>query len=240
MALSGWVATHTGMPSVTPSAAGPVYAGDRLLTVVDTAHVGVPVSDPLAPVGEPVTYTQGPSRVTLTRTAPVGSIRDLGWVTTESGRTVPGLGWYNDGGPRSYSTGVSTSAAHGGRWPLVRPLMTGSVQLVLAEPRRLDEAVDLLRREASVILLAPPGRLGLPSVQRVVIKSLSVRRVGYAGETTVSADWVEYRWVPTPGQAAEGGLAAPVVVWGEWDALDHAWRSRTYLDLCRLVAGMPA
>lgn len=235
--MKGWVARHTGLPSVRPAGPGQVWAGERLLTVARGAGQDVaPVSDPLAPVGVPVTYVQGREQVTLVRSAPAGVPLSLGTVTTVTGRTVPGLCWVADGAPASYPTAVEVSAALSVRWPLVSPPVTGSSDLVLLEPQRLDEAVSLLRAHAPVVLLAPASASGLPPVRTVVVTGISSRRLGTGGQTRLKVTWSER----PPGAPAGGGCGAPVVTWGEWQALDHGWARRTYLDLCRVVAGMPS
>ncbi len=78
--LSGWIAAHTGMPSLRVTVPGPVYAGDRLL--VNTSRLPALISDPLAPLGVPTVYRQGEHEVTLVRP-------DTGFhmVTDRDGRT---------------------------------------------------------------------------------------------------------------------------------------------------------
>lgn len=234
--LKGWVAAHTGLPSIVPGSAGLLWAGERLLAVVDSAHASVPVSDPLAPVGEPVTYRLGSATARLTRALPPGAVAGLGAVTTQEGRTVPGLHWVNDRAQTSYPSSVSVSGTLAVRWPLVDPPATGSSDLVLLDPQRMPDALALLRAHAPVVLVAPPSTPGVPPVRLVVVTALSSQRVGAAGQTWLKISWSEH--VPPAGAAGQG-CAAPVVTWGEWQAHDHGWAHRTYTQLCRQIAGMP-
>lgn len=194
------------------------------------------MSDPLAPVGVPVTYVQGSDQVTLERTAPAGIPASLGTVTTITGRTVPGLCWVADGASMSYPTAVEVSATLAVRWPLVSPPATGSSDLVLLEPQHLDEAVALLRAHAPVVLLAPATTPALPPASMVVVTGMSSQRFGTGGQTRLKITWTEH----PANSSASGGYGAPVVTWGEWQGLDRSWTHRTYLDLCQRVAGMPS
>ena len=36
-----------------------------------------------------------------------------------------------------------------------------------------------------------------------------------------------------------GWGAAPCVTWGEWREVDKVWKSRTYIEICKMIAGMP-
>ena len=73
----------------------------------------------------------------------------------------------------------------------------------------------------------------------VTIDRVASKRVSGNGFTELSVSWTEVPWGSPILGSASGERGAPVVTWGEWDAIDRGWSHRTYLDLCRLIAGMP-
>lgn len=245
MALSGWVARHTGMPCVTPTSTGPVWAGDRLLTVVGASRVGVPVCDPLAPVGRETVYRQGSSTVRLSR-ASLGSHM----VTDRTGHLVAPIRWL---GSDSTDMGVSvvsqgTSRGPVDRWPLRPPARSFSLECstsgaATATMRALTVAAGRLVVVHDETVCDVDG-CDIAPVQVVVVSKASCQRTGH--RPTVRRSWslaceVRDGLEDATGPDYQGarGYASGVVTWGEWDALDRSWRHRTYLDLCRAIAGMP-
>ena len=246
MAVTGWVAVHTQMPSIVPDTTGPVWAGDRLLTVVDTAHVGVPISDPLAPVGEPVTYTLGDSSVTLTR----GS-RGSHMVTDPTGHQAAMIRWLMDDSTDMgvAVTAMTTARGRVDRWPLVPEPETVTLDCLT---ERDDTAMmrSLAVAASRLVIVHDPTicqiqDCDIPPVRAVTVTKAShqrTRRVPVAQRqwslTCEARDGLEQVGAPT--WRGQRGYAAPVVTWGEWEAYDGAWTARTYTELCQLIAGMPA
>lgn len=246
MALTGWIARHTGMPSLVPTSTGPVYAGDRLLTVVGHDRVGVPVSDPLAPVGVAVTYTQGTSRATLTRASVGGHA-----LTDPTGHVVAPIRWLADDST-DLGVEVSTSTTSMGaadRWPLAQPPASFTLEC-LTEGEATRAVQDLASRPSRLVLLHDQAACQMVDCDVAPVRVVVVTKAVHARTKRVPR--AQRRWslscslrdgledVTSPAWRGERGCAAPVVTWGEWDAADHAWRNRTYLDVCRLVAGMPS
>lgn len=235
MALVGFVARHTGLPSLRITSAGPVYAGDRLLTVARSGDV---VSDLLAPAGEPVTYRQGARQVTLRRatTSPrFASVVGL------NGRGLHRCWWRADGDKTSWSSPASIFTTGAVRWPLTPRPRTGSGALVLWQPEDREAMWELLRSRQPLVISSGAPVLGVPPVRAVVVTKVQAERISPEGAIWYDVDWTEVPLDSPTLRGVDGGTGAcPVVTWGEWDAADHAWLNRTYLDVCRLVAGMPS
>lgn len=245
MALTGWVASHTGMPCVTPSETGPVWAGRRLLAVVGESRVGVPVCDPLAPVGRETVYRQGASEIRLARAS-----RGSHMVTDRTGHVMVPVRWL---GSDDTDMGVSvvsqrTSRGVADRWPLVGAPSSFSMECVTS-----GAATEALRA-----LVSGAGRLvvvhdetvcdvdgcDIEPVRVVVVSKATHQRTAH--RPAVRRSWslsceVRDGLEDATGPMFQGarGYASGVVTWGEWDAIDRGWAHRTYLDLCRLIAGMP-
>ena len=84
----------------------------------------------------------------------------------------------------------------------------------------------------------------VPAVRACVVTRASESRTGVV--TRATRAWsitVQDRPGLTDVTRPGGDLTdfmAPVVTWGEWQSLDGGWESRTYAELCSLVAGMPS
>lgn len=258
MALTGWIAKHTGLPSLMATGGEPVYAGDRLLAVpgiVRDPHTTqwwadlrrhnhqmpmIPktmlVSDAFAVPGTTITYRQGDSAVSLTR--PPGDWYQI-LLSRLNGRTIPGIAWDGDGDKREWTSSVKHLTPGLSRWSLTTPVRTGTATITLLDPEDGELVWDLLRSPEPLIALPGVHVEGLPPRFVTVDKAVS-KRVGAGQLLEWSVSWTE---VPedSPMLCGEtsGWGAAPVVTWAEWDRAGHGWRNRTYLDLCKTVAGMP-
>lgn len=246
MAVTGWVAEHTQMPSIVPDRAGPVWAGDRLLAVIDAAHVGVPISDPLAPVGEPVTYTLGSSSVTLTR----GSLGSH-MVTDPTGHQAAMIRWLMDDSTDMgvAVTAMTTARGRVDRWPLVPEPQTVTLDCLTERDSTATMRTLAVMASRLVIVHDPTvcqiDGCDIPPIQPVTVTKASHQRTSRKpvaqrqwSLTCEARDGLEQ--VGAPSWRGQRGCAAPVVTWGEWEAYDGVWTARTYLEVCRLVAGMPA
>lgn len=249
MAGTVWIAKHTGLPSFRlPSVAGRqvrVMAADATRTWTAVAGVGTGsdmlASDPLAMPGVPVTYLLPDGRkVEVTRPVPGGGSEWWrGMVSRLDGRTVPGLSWDADGDGRDWSSAVSRFSASVARWPLEEPAVTGGGTFVLWEPEREREVWDLLKAAGPLVVMTGAPAVAVPA-RVVTVDSVGRKRISGGGVLEWSVKWTEVPLTSPMLTRPDGVTGAPVVTWGEWDAADHAWLNRTYLDVCRLVAGMPS
>lgn len=257
--LSGFVHEVTGLPSLRFTVAAGVrgelvgsHGQDRWVLWSGVGSGGeVVLSDPLAPLGVEVSYSLGGERVRLTRPA-LGAHA----VSDESGRVVARVVLAGDDSV-SHESGVSTLNLASGvadRW-----LMRGVPDEVQLVCRTSGDDTAALRAlcayRGSVIVLHDPTvceveGCDIPLVRRCVVVSgherrsertdvavrewdvkLSDRSRGvWRGGVVVSSS--------APNAKGGGGFAAPAVTWGEWQKLDGGWRSRTYLELCKLIGGM--
>lgn len=250
MALTGVVAAHTGLPTLTGTAGGgPIFAGSRLLT----NRTGVAVSDALAPAGVPVTYRQGSSTVTLTR-ASLGRRRT--YLTTLTGRGYTGA-WLRDGqDERSWKSPATIYESGAVRYP-IRPVpRTGGGSVIVWDPDDAEGVWALLMSHQPLIVATGEPLPGVPGVRVIVVDTVRSQVLSrQAGTTGWDITWTEVPldspalWDSAGGDPSDTGSGtgsslprsgtggAPVVTWGDWDRLDHGWRSRTYAELCSLIAG---
>ena len=259
MALTGWIATHTGLPSLMAAGKEPIYVGDRLLTAPGFARAPrstmwwkhsraeergpllteprtTLVSDAFAVPGSTYTYTQGDSSVTLTR--PKGE-----WwqavISGMDGRVFPGVAWDDNGDPRDWKSGVHSFNDRTWRWPLNDPARTGTGVLTLLNGEQHERLWDLIRRSEPLIVLPGEHTVSLSPRFVIITKAASKRLYGDAVE--YSCSWTEVpEDSPVLAGKTSGYGAAPVVNWGEWGNLDKdVWAHRTPIELCRQIAGMP-
>lgn len=256
MAWMGWVARHTGMPSLRiPTTAGTwgqvtATSGGRQWVAWRGLGTGadVLVSDPLAPVGQAVTYSLGARSVTLTRATLGGHA-----VTDRCGRTVAVVRLTGDD-QIAHDPGVSALSTSGGvadRWPLMASPVVVSME-ALTVGAATAAMRSLLTRRARLVVLHDPSvcevrGCDIPLVRDVVVSAASESRTGAVMRATRAWSLTLQDRTGLPEVAAPGGPAggpavpgAPVVSWGEWQALDGGWAHRTYVELCQLVAGMPS
>lgn len=227
MAIVGWVATHTGLPSLHVTGPALVTVGERTLCVVGAGSERL-VSDALAVPGVAATYVDGSQSVTLTRRPSPG----LDVVSNIWGRAIPMLRWERDEGKREWNSDVVLYPGGGSRRPEVLPARTGSGRFVLMDPVLEDEAWRVLQSTDSLIIAPGLPVPGLPPLIAVDVQTVA-RSIARWRDGILR---LEVSWTEAVGQSG----AAEVVTWGEWQAFDHGWKSRTMLDLARLIAGMPA
>ena len=231
--LSGWIAAHTGMPSLRVTVPGPVYAGDRLL--VNPSRLPALISDPLAPPGVPTVYRQGEHQVTLVRP-------DTGFhmVTDRDGRTPVRIALLGDDAT-DQGTGVSffDPDTGGPSIPSWRYGILDSTGTLEARTAGADTRVmlELVRAKCPIIQLHSPRACQIPECDIPPVRVILAQSARYARDGVVSRarrewsiPWTEYR--------GETG-AAPVVTWGEYEAHSQGWTEDSYEDLCRRIAGMP-
>lgn len=222
-----WVATHTGLPSIYSDNAVRVTAGDRVLA---DGSAPVLLSDARAEPGEPITYHVDGIQVVMTRRADGPQYALL---TRLNGRGISGL-WYRDlGDPESWDSDVVRYPGGGARWSEHTPMRTGSGRFILWDPTQIPAVWDLLQSKAPLVVAAAAPVPGASPLRVITVDRVGRERLTPQGATTWDVTWTEY-----PRSQVSG--AAPVVTWGEWQAFDHGWKSRTMLDLARLIAGMPA
>ena len=232
-AFFGWIATHTGLPSLRVTEPGPIYAGSRLLA--RAPDEGAIISDPLAPLGSPVEYRQGDHAVTLMRP-------DDGqhMVTDPTGRRAVRIALLGDDATDP-DTGLSlfTPDTGGPSIPSWRCGVLDTTGTLEARTAGLDTAtmLELVRARCPIIQLHSPRACQIPDCDIPPVRVILAQSARHARDGVVSRarrewsiPWTEYR--------GETG-AAPVVTWGEYEAHSQGWTEESYEDLCRRIAGMP-
>lgn len=245
MAISGFVASHTGLPSVsfTPtvgklSVVWGSAGGRRWVAWCGVGRGGsVVFSDPQAPIGAVTVYEFEGSRVSLTRRS-VGShlLTDL------TGRKRVRFRWLGDDGIEHYPGLSSLSTSNGAvdRWPLVSEPEQVSVEIATVDAdtwlmREFATCRDQLLLVHDPVICEVEG-CDIPGVRRCVLLSAQESR-------TEHRDHARRRWqLKVADRSADAGRVAPfsggpVVTWGEWDAFDHHWEHRTVEELAGLVGG---
>lgn len=227
MTLTAWVAASTGLPSFYSDQALKVTCGSRVLA---DGTAPVLLSDALAQPGIPTTYQVGATSVSLTRTATGARYAVL---TRLNGRGIPGSWYLDTDDPQNWKSDRVTYPNGGARWSENTPLRTGSGRFILWDTTQIDTMWDLLQAKEPLIVAAGAPVPGASPLRVITVGEVSPKRVSPQGATQWDVSWQEY-----PMRAVSG--TAPVVTWGEWQAYDHGWKSRTMLDLARLIAGMPS
>lgn len=210
MVVKAWVATHTGLPSIYSDTAVKVTVGDRVLA---DGSGPVLLSDALASPGVPTEYRVGSASYTLTRA--LGQA-DEGLITDASGRGVPGLTHVWDGDPVDWKSSVSRFGTRSARWSIEDPAVTGSSMFVLHDPALEDEMWRVVKRHGVVIIAPSQPTPGVP-LRCVTVDSVGRKRLTPDGLLEFTVAWTE-------SQISSG--AAPVVTWGEWQALGDAAREK--------------
>ncbi len=223
----GWIATHTGLPSIFTKHSGPVYAGQRLL--INAPRGGAAVSDPLALPGVPVTYRQGDWTVTLTR--PAGRAWEA-LLTDADGRGLSGIIHEADGNGLDWDPGAAIMNDAVPQWGRRHKGRTGSSTFVL-EPEMAPVFWDLVRKR-SIFIIGParpiPGVVTLP----VIITGVGSKRIGAAGEIRQSVAWTE-----APARMLHE-LHGPIVTWAEYAAAsDDKLTNESAYEIYKRIAGMP-
>jgi hypothetical protein len=227
MSVVGWVASHTGLPSIYSSDPVRVSVGGRVLA---DGTAPVLLSDALAEPGVATEYRVGSELITLVRAA--GGLGQA-FLTNARGRGIPGLIYANNGDKLAWSSSVSRFNDRVERWSLSDPLVSGVGQVVLTDPAREADVWRVLRSHAPIIIAPDQSTPGV-SLRCVTVDSVSRSRIGRRGELLFDVSWTESR------SAVSRSGACPVVTWGEYQALGEGWQDYSMLDLCRIVAGMPS
>lgn len=235
MALTGYVSKTTGLPTVSASSPGPIYAGSRLLAVMDAAGV---VSDALAAPGVSTVYRQGSGKVTLARKTTSNRYVN---VTGLDGRGFTRAWFKDDGDKTSWSSPATILETGAARWPLRDNLRTGSGKFILWDEGDRDGMWALLRSAQPIIISPGAPTLGVPAIRAIVVSKVAAQRFGPEGTIQYDVDWTEVPMDSPLLRGADGGYGAcPAVTWGEWDNYEHHWAARTYTELCTLIGGRAA
>ena len=230
--MIGWIAEHTGLPSLYITTLGAVYAGDRLLVAPDT--VPALVSDPLAPLGTPVVYRQGATTVTLT-----GADPGYHMVVSSDGRTAARIALLGDDGT-TQGSGLSLFEPDSDhedipQWGRI-PSPHGSLACRTAgiHTARL---LSMVKSRAPLVSFHSPAACEIPGCDIPPVRAFVAGESSYQRTGTVlearrvwSIPWTGY----TPA-----GWSAPVVTWGEYEAASAGWTQESYVEICQRIAGMP-
>lgn len=246
MATKFWVAKHTGLPSMRPD------TPDVTITTADGRDVNrglresatirdwvTAVSDPLAPVGVPVTYRASDgAQATLTRTAPAGC--EKGLITGLDGRPIPGLRVHDTEDPRRWTSAASIYDTGAVRWPLRQPYATGSGTMSMWDPTGRDLVEALIRSAQPLLLVDTTGEPGVDPVRMIIIDDERRERHGRPGMLTWDITWTE---VPPEDWGRWSG-GCPVVTWGEWQHYGATtgpagWQAWSADVVRQRIAGMP-
>ena len=238
MVVKAWVAAHTGLPSIYSDTAVRVTCGDRVLA---DGSSPVLLSDALAEPGVPTEYRVGSATYTLTR-------RDDGHMLTDArGRGRVSLAWLGDDGdewdPRIAMFDPSGARSPVSRWSLRPSTQTGTLnaRTLAGQTQAMRDLVSADHRGPVIAVHSPREcqvpDCDIPPVRLVVVGASRSQRS--ARVDTAARSWsLPYRAVD-PRETTMPG-AAPVVTWGEYAALGRGWQHYSALDLCRMIAGMPA
>lgn len=227
MAITGWIGTASGLPSLLVDGPCAVTADDRVLARVGAGrHL---LADALAAPGVPVVYGAGGDTVSLTR--PVGKWYGV-YVAGRDGRSVPGLAYEGNGDPLEWKPGAVTAAGVT-RWAIRDEPVTGTGVLV-ADAVHEPALWVVLRQHHPIMLIPSAPTAGVPP-RVVIVTAVSRKRLGDE-LVEVTIGWSEH--TETVG-------AVPVTTWGEWAAWGEAhpgeagWRAWSAIDVARRVQGMP-
>lgn len=227
MTITAWVAASTGLPSICSSGAVRVTCGNRVLA---DGSAPVLLSDALAEPGAPTTYKVGDASYTLTRRADGARYAIL---TRLNGRGIPGVWYLDTGDPQKWTSDRVVYPSGGVRWGDNTPLRTGAGRFIAWDPTQIPTMWDLLQAKEPLVVAASAQVPGASPIRVIAVDDVGPQRIAPWGATQWDVSWTEL-----PLSRYSG--AAPVTVWGEWDAYDHSWQARTVLELARLIAGMPS
>lgn len=238
MAVTAWVAEHTGLPSFHVTADERIVVGDRVLRAP-----GGPVllSDALAHPGTATVYSVGGVEISLTRRDDGHALLDI-----TSRRRVP-LVWLGDDSD-AWDPRLSMFQPSGRRSPLPRWSLRAATPSGTLAARTMGEATHVLRglltgdRRTPLIALHSPRACQIPGcdidpVRVVLVGASSSIRQGRVDVATRS--WsIPYQGIdPTEGRYTG---ATPVVTWGEYASLGAGWQAKSALDLAHEIGGMPS
>lgn len=241
MALKAWIAKNTGLPTLWTDYTAPVYRNGQVWWTPTLEQLSIPLSLPLSPIGEAVTYKQGGSSYTLTRATPSGGGHML---TTLDGHASTSFRWI---GEDSTDLGVevftaNTSAGLISRWPLMPPERTFTLDC-LTDTDQTAAMEKIIAAKTPLLLFHNTAACDMNPCDIEPIRAVVVTKASHARTRRTPA--AQRRWslscstrdiATIMGGAGEFTSA---LTWGHWDAYDHQWKRRTYLELCRLITGMP-
>lgn len=255
MALIGWVAIHTGLPSLYATGTGRLTAdsmpSNRLIA---TVNGGTLVSDPGAPAGEPTIYRMGDESVVLTRAGQsVGGSPITYWLTTSDGQAVADVQVVGDD-ERVYEMDaeVFTSALgrHIPRYRLGQSPPTGTLE-VLTQGAATPLLRDLVRARSPLWIVHSHAACQIPGCDiegaRLIVPS-RMREARDARRDVAQREWrIEYSRIPD-SLASDGVQVAsgvPVVTWGQWETWGKTnspkgWQHWSAIQVCQRIAGMPS
>ena len=230
MVVTGWIASHTGLPSFRVVNDGTTVVrlerdGVSLKRIL--AGETVIVSDAGAVPGLAHTYTVGDQTLVLTREA--GASWDAVF-TDHRGRGLPGLIYENNEDPVNWKSDVNQFNRRIARWPLESPPDSGTGMLVLIDPA-LEAEVWRVCKQRAPVMIGPARPVPGGPMRTVIITDVGRTRIGADGELRFEVAWSEH-------EATNGGLA-PVVTWAEYAAASDGWTHESYEDLCQRIGGMP-
>lgn len=224
MVVKAWVAAHTGLPSIYSDTAVRVTCGDRVLA---DGSGPVLLSDALAEPGVATTYTVGSETVTLTR-------RDDGHMLTNArGRGRVSLAWLGDD-EDEWDPRISMFDPSGVRSPVSRWSLRPSTPTGTLNARTLADQTQAMRdlvgadHRGPVIAIhsqreCQVPECDIPPVRMVVLGEARSQRS--ARVDVAARSWsLPYRAVD-PRETRSSGVA-PVITWGEWQALGDAAREK--------------
>ena len=232
MALTGWIGTTSGLPSLLVDGPATVTAGDRVLARLgEGQHL---VADALAAPGVETTYRAGEDEVTLTR-------RKGDWygvyVAGKDGRSAPGLIYVSNEDPVEWPAKVERI---GGvtRWALRDEPETGT-GVIACDPAAEEYVWWVLQSHHPIMLIPSAPTAGVPP-RMVIVTGVSRKRL-HDDLIELTVKWTAYE--PRDVDAPLG--AVPVTTWGEWADYGEAhqdtpgWQAWSAIEVARRVQGMP-
>lgn len=256
MALMGWVATHTGLPSLYATGTGRLVAvtesgRERMIRNVSGAAL---VSDAGAAPGVDTAYRFGGDTVVLKREGdPGGSYaRPTDWLTTADGTVVADIRVLGDD-ERAHETDAEVFTSALGRqiprYRLGQSPATGTVEVAtVGEGTLLLRELVAARQPLWLLHNAVACQLRGCDVEgaRLIVPQRLVE-VRSARRDVAQRNWdIFYTRVPDSlaGAAAERADGVPVVTWGQWEAWGKTnspkgWQHWSAIQVCQRVAGMP-
>lgn len=245
MGLKGWIAKNTGLPSLWTDWRGMVYRNGEEWWEPQPEQVNIPYSLPLSPIGVPVTYRQGGATFTLTRTSAATIGRGAHMLTTIDGHTTATFRWVGDD---EHDMGVDvytakTSQGIVSRWPLMPPERTFTLEC-LTDPEQTRALEKMISQRTPLLLHHDKTQCQMNPCDIEPVRAIVVTKAAHA--RTRRAPVAQRRWNLTcsvrdlDALVGDLGQFQNALTWGDWDKFDHSWQRRSYMDLCRLITGMPA
>lgn len=241
MGLKVWVSKTTGMPSIWTDWRGMVYRNGIPWWEPETHQLNLPLTLPLTPLGESVTYRQGGASFTITRPSPAGGGHML---SSLDGRTIATFRWIGED-QTDLGVEVFTANTSGGlvsRWPLRPPERTFTLDC-LTDPEQTRTMEELIAARTPLLLHHDRNLCQMDPCDIDPIRAVVVTKAAHA--RTRRSPAAQRRWSLTCStrdlDALTGGTVelAPALTWGDWEKLDGQWKRRTYTELCQLIMGMP-